>query len=455
MDWIPRHRDLSTALDLMIGGRYSSLALRIVPLLRRVGWNRGWLQTRPVHGTAVGESWPAPFVIQSEAVGCIHPCPKGASMCNPRSTRACRSSVSIDTGSGSPPLLDPAETNEEASRNPYHLSGTCPGPMRTARAYMANRLADTPLRELRRMAENIRACTLGVSLNKNAAGKLAICPTYCRSRMCPVCSRQRSKRVYSQILHRLAGTRQPRMITLTLADDGRGLSERLDRLYASYRRLRQRKVWKHSVNGAVAIAEVTRGVDGDHWHTHLHIVFRGRYLPHHQLKEAWHQITGDSFIVHIGARGSREQCARYVSKYVAKGTDVTHWTKEALQTYALAMKGRRLLITSGSFHGSGIGSTSVDTGSEPPQYIISIKDLNMGHALGVRSCTDALMAMAELTDAERLWTPLRSDRPPPESVADLEERRARLLEVAEQAANDLDSWAYDEDIRTARAAMQN
>lgn len=155
-----------------------------------------------------------------------------------------------------------------------------------------------------------------------------------------------------------------RFATFTLADDGKPLGERLDRIYASFKSMRQGDDWKRYVRGAVATAETTLGVSRRHWHLHLHVLMDGTYFPHALLKKAWKAATGDSDIVHVKAVPSRQAAAAYIATYVAKPIDVFKWTDAELREYATAMHGRRLLATSGTMH--NVKSDEDDTDDVPP-----------------------------------------------------------------------------------------
>lgn len=168
--------------------------------------------------------------------------------------------------------------------------------------------------------------------------------------MCLTCQRQRSMRVASRVAEALKGKGRIRMVTLTLRDDGQPLRLRVLRIQAAFRLLRRSRVWKGSVSGAVTVLEVTRGREGGHWHVHLHCLCTGGYMAHAQLRTEWQRVTKDSFVVEIHEIRDVVQASRYVAKYVAKGSEVHTWTAKEITEYALAMKGIRLVSTSGILH---------------------------------------------------------------------------------------------------------
>lgn len=194
-----------------------------------------------------------------------------------------------------------------------------------------------------------------------------------------------------------------RLCTLTLADDGQPLTDRIDRLYRAFRDLRKTDLWRHHVRGAVAVLETTLGRFNDHWHVHLHVLFEGSFLPHSQLKREWYAATGDSFIVHLKAVHGRKAAARYVAAYIAKPLDVLTWPNARIQEYAEATHGRRLLATSGSFHKGAMDTDDTPDVPPPSTFVAQVTALHRAeekgcehtrHALDVLSRLDPRMAVA-------------------------------------------------------------
>jgi hypothetical protein len=131
------------------------------------------------------------------------------------------------------------------------------------------------------------------------------------------CSTERRRTVARNLAVACDG-RAIRLLTLTLRTTDAPLPDQLDRLYASFRRLRQTRLLKAAVAGGVYFLELTLGAGDQGWHPHLHVIWEGKYLPHDRVKELWHQITGDSYIVHLQALRSSREAASYVSKYASK-----------------------------------------------------------------------------------------------------------------------------------------
>lgn len=174
----------------------------------------------------------------------------------------------------------------------------------------------------------------------------------CHDRFCLPCSRERARSLSLSILD-VIGTDQIRMATLTLRHHDDGLTAHLDRLAAAYAVLRKRPEWQARVVGAIGMIETVWQADTHRWHVHMHLLIKGRYVPHAMLSDLWLQATGDSPIVHIMRPKSVKGVARYVVKYATKALDSSYIRHpDALDEAVLALKGRRLCTTTGCYRGS-------------------------------------------------------------------------------------------------------
>ena len=143
-----------------------------------------------------------------------------------------------------------------------------------------------------------------------------------RWKLCPMCALRRSSRMLRGYAPKVMSiceqrTLQPWMVTLTVKD-GENLTERMDHLRGSWKRLwKRKKDWDafvtgakrrrqaHSslehVKGGASSIEVHRGENSGLWHPHLHAVMlveKGHQIDRVGLSEEWRKVTGDSFIVH-------------------------------------------------------------------------------------------------------------------------------------------------------------
>jgi hypothetical protein len=139
--------------------------------------------------------------------------------------------------------------------------------------------------------------------------------------------------------------------TLTLEASDEPLNSTLNHLLASYKRLRKSEIWMHSVDAAAAVVELTRGKKRDHWHVHIHFLACGRWMDVYALREAWREASGGSFIVHLRAVCSHKNGVGYLAKYATKGWDSSVLEDpDALIECITALRGRRLLVTSGEWY---------------------------------------------------------------------------------------------------------
>jgi len=177
---------------------------------------------------------------------------------------------------------------------------------------------------------------------------------YCGDRFCVPCCRARAIKFQAK-LGQLIGDETPLFITLTLRNSAEPLAKLITHLLESFRRLRQTKLWRKLVRAGVGVIEIKKGSGGFGWHPHLHIIALGSFIPQTELSAAWKRSTGGSFIVDIQRASRSKDAVHYATKYVSKG-----WTAEvardhdALCECITAMRGRRLLVTFGLWHGLDI-----------------------------------------------------------------------------------------------------
>jgi hypothetical protein len=193
-----------------------------------------------------------------------------------------------------------------------------------------------------------------VMRSKDDPDRYCISSDHCHDRFCLPCANGRSHTIARNVLS-LIGTKTVRFITLTLRAKSEPLDLALSRLNAAFSRLRTRKLWRRGVTGGVAFLEVKRSENANRWHVHLHILAEGSYIDKTRLSRAWHEITGDSFIVDIRLVKDLDIAARYITKYASKPLDKTvtsdlDRTIEALK----ALKGRRLCSTFGAWQGEAL-----------------------------------------------------------------------------------------------------
>jgi plasmid rolling circle replication initiator protein Rep len=132
----------------------------------------------------------------------------------------------------------------------------------------------------------------------------------CKHLLCPLCAIRRGSKALQAYLPRYEAVRasearlRPFLVTLTVKD-GPDLAERFGHLVKAQRELWKRKQRKRGscldgVMAAVWSYEVKRGKGSGWWHPHLHMVAMSEHpIDPVRLRDEWHAITGDSFIVDV------------------------------------------------------------------------------------------------------------------------------------------------------------
>jgi hypothetical protein len=204
---------------------------------------------------------------------------------------------------------------------------------------------------------------------------------YCHDRLCTPCAMTRSM-VLREALLKVVDGRAMSLITLTLRGRKEPLNDTIDRLYKSFRSLRDTDFWTEKVKGGAAFLELTRGVKGDHWHVHLHIIADAQFIDKNRLSSLWKGITGDSFIVDIRRASEAKNVSMYVTKYVTKAlSGAVAMDAAALDEAVVSLKGRRLCMCFGTWYGTALSRDSetelADDILEAGEHggVIAVKDL--------------------------------------------------------------------------------
>lgn len=173
----------------------------------------------------------------------------------------------------------------------------------------------------------------------------------CHHRFCIPCMREEARTIQSN-LHELLAKERTRFITLTLRHSPTPLKDQIDRIFQSFNKLRQRQSWKSHVEGGAAFLEIKLSDRTGCFHVHLHILAVGSFWKSSDISAEWHAVTGDSYIVDVRDVKQSDEVARYVTKYVTKPADDSVLRDESkLDEFIIALRGRRLLTTFGTWRG--------------------------------------------------------------------------------------------------------
>lgn len=238
-----------------------------------------------------------------------------------------------------------------------------------------------------------------VQHNIEDPSRLRLSCNHCHDRLCTPCANLRSFRI-EQALLKLIEKKSSTFITLTLAAGNDRLSDKLDRLYRSFKALRNHPLWEDAVSGGAAFLEIKWSDKSQRWHPHLHIVCESKYMAQHELSRAWHSITKDSFIVDIRKVQDAVKAGGYICKYASKPLNSSFSNTPALLDEAItALKGRRLCICFGTWYGTPLDlaedETLADDLVDAGEWtnIIPLEDLLHSAASGDKRAMQMIVAL--------------------------------------------------------------
>lgn len=200
--------------------------------------------------------------------------------------------------------------------------------------------------------EAFHTCGSQLHIECSAAGdELRLSANKCRDRLCVPCGTERARNVREQLLRELK-LREWRFVTLTTRHNHLSLSEQIDLIYQRFSNLRRRNWWKQHAKGGAAFLEVKVSEHDRLWHVHLHLLVEGSFMPQKELSHEWYAVTGDSHIVDVRTDADPARLAAYLTKYVTKPADSSIFAvKDRLDEMIVALKGRRLMLTFGTWRG--------------------------------------------------------------------------------------------------------
>lgn len=185
----------------------------------------------------------------------------------------------------------------------------------------------------------------------------------CRHRMCQACGNDRGALVAQNLIAKMQTTK-PLFVGLTRRHSNVPLNDQINSIYKCFADLRRREFWKSAVKGGASFLEVKVSEKTGLFHVHLHILIECRYLDKRQLSREWQCVTNDSTIVDVTAITDLIKVGGYVCKYVTKPADPSVYRDESkLDEFIVAMRGRRLCMTFGSWRGTRLEAVEKRTGT--------------------------------------------------------------------------------------------
>lgn len=195
-----------------------------------------------------------------------------------------------------------------------------------------------------------------------ATKKLRVMSSRCKLRWCPIC-RDVSRRIVTAAVDKwLKVQKYPKMITLTLMHTDDPLNIQINRLYDCFRKLRRRAYFQRLITGGVWFFQLKFNKTTEQWHPHVHCLVAGKFLPHNRLKELWHKITGDSYVVDIRPVKDLENASTEVARYATSPADITAVNLQRALDIFYATKNRRICGSWGSAKGTTLAPTPQDDG---------------------------------------------------------------------------------------------
>lgn len=214
-------------------------------------------------------------------------------------------------------------------------------------------------------------------VQSSVTNKLRVMSSRCKLRWCPICRDVSRMIVTTSVNEWLYIQQYPKMITLTLKHSDEDLSVQIKKLYDCFRKLRRRAYFQRLITGGVWFFQLKFNHTTKQWHPHVHCLVAGKFLPHNQLKNLWHKITGDSYVVDIRPVKDLESCSNEVARYATSPADITAVTlNRALEIYS-ATKHRRICGSWGSAKSITLKPTPLEDTGEWSKvadfYFINVK----------------------------------------------------------------------------------
>jgi len=228
--------------------------------------------------------------------------------------------------------------------------------------------------ELRQMARPLHSLDFAVvSSEKGHPAIGAVCEvcgkgekllSHCGRPLCIPCMKKKAGRkavLLSRALIEIANRRRYanirpglRLLGLTIKTRPGHLKNGVERLKKCFAELRRRTVWTKTwnVEGVYARMEWTLTQEG--WHIHIHAIIVSKFIPagpdfakegEPNLRDVWHDITGDSFIVDLEEiEPNPSNVVHEVEKYLVKPISETeeriqNWPLETRQELAEVIAG--------------------------------------------------------------------------------------------------------------------
>jgi hypothetical protein len=295
----------------------------------------------------------------------------------------------------------------------------------------------------RKLASKLTGCCQAPTIHQDdETGQIVTASDSCNSRICPRCSRRRGAELRQVIDGHARRLDWPAMVTLTIRADGMRLSEGIDHLQESFKRLRRNPAWKSHVFGGVAALEIKWSGPRQAWHPHLHILADMIYWPQAELAQAWEKASQGSRICDVRRVSGPAEAANYVAKYVSKAQHACEMPARCIAEWAHALHGRRMAQPFGHLHGS---KTRLPRPERPGQlemigHLPVLQEASAAHDLEAHELLTAVLNRRQIDSPDPAGGPsaddLAADRELAEQLRDWFQRREGAHRDATHARHD-------------------
>lgn len=168
-------------------------------------------------------------------------------------------------------------------------------------------------------------------------------PVNCGDRFCPTCGQRRRAQVRSvmrsivaAVIFRPGFKWRHWIFTIPNREDPRTA---VKELLSSFRKLRQRAIWRRSTAGGFGVVEFTRR--GNLWHVHLHLVVHAGFVKWSDIRRTWAQVSTGLYCRYSSVPSHR------VSSYLTQYLTAEELSADDRRLVSAALKHLRLFLTFG------------------------------------------------------------------------------------------------------------
>lgn len=173
----------------------------------------------------------------------------------------------------------------------------------------------------------------------------------CGDRTCPICRRKWYGYHYEALKKIIKNWNEDlRVMELTIKNipDKDFSKKSVKYLRKCLNRLLHRKYYKNKIKGGFYFVHLTNRGQG--WHPHLHIIYRGEYIPQGRLCQDWYEITKDSYVVWIRRSMGIKKALQYLFGDLLQKPKIR---SEDVWKYNEVLKGSRLIQGFGEYSKTG------------------------------------------------------------------------------------------------------